>query len=56
MIELTPLLNKQLKTPLYIQLYEYIKKRNRGRRHPSGSSFAADPLFMRTFASKQKYS
>ncbi|TWM24829.1 HTH-type transcriptional regulatory protein GabR [Bacillus paralicheniformis] len=26
MIELTPLLNKQLKTPLYIQLYEYIKK------------------------------
>ena len=26
MIELTPLLNKQLKTPLYMQLYQYIKK------------------------------
>ncbi|MED1737943.1 PLP-dependent aminotransferase family protein [Bacillus swezeyi] len=26
MIELTPLLNKKLRTPLYIQLYQYIKK------------------------------
>ncbi|MBS4161395.1 GntR family transcriptional regulator, partial [Klebsiella pneumoniae] len=26
MIELTPLLNKKLGIPLYIQLYEYIKK------------------------------
>ncbi|MEC1347408.1 GntR family transcriptional regulator [Bacillus haynesii] len=26
MIELTPFLNKTVRTPLYIQLYQYIKK------------------------------
>ena len=37
MIELTPLLNKQLKTPLYIQLYEYIKKEIEAGGIPAGA-------------------
>jgi DNA-binding transcriptional regulator YhcF (GntR family) len=52
---LTPLLNKQLKTPLYIQLYEYIKKEIEAGGIPAGA-LLPHPLFMRHIASKQKYS